>query len=322
MMKQFWIALGIAAAVTSSAVRAEPQSQPRSANNPAARVKKVLIIGIDGCRPDALLAADAPNLKGLIAAGAFSDQTQTGVDTVSGPGWSSMLTGVWADKHGVRNNEFRNPNYEKYPHFFRRLKEVKPELKLESIVQWAPIHEKIVSAADHSVAARTDALVAEGAVKVLSQQDPDVLFLHFDEVDGAGHAKGFHPTVPEYMLAIEQTDEYVGKVLEALTARPNYKDEDWLILSSTDHGGKGTGHGGGANVPEIPHDLFDRQWAVRHARQDRNADLHRGRRGHRHRAFGCGHSRVVGIRRQTGGTEVALRESATEDTESTENNFW
>jgi predicted AlkP superfamily pyrophosphatase or phosphodiesterase len=251
MMKHLWITLGIAAAMMSSAVSAEPQTQPRSANDPAPRVKKVLIIGIDGCRPDALLAANAPHLKGLIAAGAFSDQTQTGEDTVSGPGWSSMLTGVWANKHGVRNNEFRNPNYDKYPHFFRRLKAVQPELTLESIVQWAPIHEKIVSGADHSVAARTDALVAEGAVKVLSQQDPDVLFLHFDEVDGAGHSKGFHPTVPEYMQAIEQTDEYVGKVLEALKARPTYNDEDWLILSSTDHGGKGTGHGGGAKVPEI-----------------------------------------------------------------------
>ena len=233
-------------ALATSARGAEPDPA-----QPAPPVKKVLIIGIDGCRPDALLAAKAPHLQGQIAAGAFSDQTQTGKDTVSGPGWSSMLTGVWADKHGVRNNEFKNSNYEKYPHFFRRLKDSKPGLNLQSIVHWAPIHEKIMSGADLSVAVPTDALVAAGAVKVLSQKNPDVLFLHFDDVDSAGHAKGFHPTVPEYIQAIEKTDEYVGTVLAAVKARPTYAQEDWLILSSTDHGGKGTGHSGGANVPEI-----------------------------------------------------------------------
>lgn len=245
-----WLSIAVTLlAVTNAAphVRAADDA-PAS---PTSAAKKVLIIGIDGCRPDALLVAKAPRLQGLIEAGAFSDQTQTGKDTVSGPGWSSMLTGVWADKHGVRNNEFRNSNYEKYPHFFRRLKDAQPGLNLQSIVHWAPIHEKIVSAADLTVSVPTDALVAAGGIKVLSQQNPDVLFLHFDDVDHAGHAKGFHPTVPEYIAAIEKTDEYVGTVLAALEARSTYAQEDWLILVSTDHGGKGTGHSGGANVPEI-----------------------------------------------------------------------
>jgi hypothetical protein len=39
--------------------------------------KKVLVIGIDGCRPDALLAAKAPHHHGLIKNGAFSDKAQT-----------------------------------------------------------------------------------------------------------------------------------------------------------------------------------------------------------------------------------------------------
>jgi arylsulfatase A-like enzyme len=40
-------------------------------------------------------------------------------------------------------------------------------------------------------------------------------------------------------------------VLTALKNRKNYGDEDWLILVSSDHGGKGTGHGGGHREPEI-----------------------------------------------------------------------
>jgi predicted AlkP superfamily phosphohydrolase/phosphomutase len=88
--------------------------------------KKVLIIGIDGCRTDALLAAKAPNLYALIRAGAFADKTRiisprpAGVaDTISGPGWSSILTGVSADKHGVRDNQFQKPNFKDYPNSVR-----------------------------------------------------------------------------------------------------------------------------------------------------------------------------------------------------------
>ena len=50
----------------------------------------------------------------------FADKIP-GVDTVSGPGWSSMLTGVWADKHGVHDNSFKGANYAKHPHFFHWL---------------------------------------------------------------------------------------------------------------------------------------------------------------------------------------------------------
>src|ERR1041384_4146910 len=87
-----------------------------------ASAKKVLIIGIDGCRPDALLAAKAPHLHRLIKDGAFSDKAQTGDMTASGSGWGSMLTGVWRDKHGVKGNDFKASNFDKFPHLLARIK--------------------------------------------------------------------------------------------------------------------------------------------------------------------------------------------------------
>ena len=83
--------------------------------------QRVLMIGIDGVRPDALAAARTPNLDRLIRTGAFTDTTQilgtrySKNDTISGPGWSSILTGVWADKHGVHDNEFTGKNYRMLP---------------------------------------------------------------------------------------------------------------------------------------------------------------------------------------------------------------
>lgn len=219
-----------------------------AAPQPAVRKPRVLLIGIDGCRPDALLAAEAPHLHKLIHEGAFSDKAQTGEFTISGPGWASMLTGVWTAKHGVRDNKFENPNLDRYPHFFRRLKQARPGAYTVSLTHWPGIATHIVRDADLSTILPKDSLVLEAALGVLREHDPDVLFVHFDEVDGAGHKHGFHPSMPQYLKALAQTDGYVGKLLEGLRARKHFAQEDWLILVSTDHGGSGKSHG--LNIPE------------------------------------------------------------------------
>jgi len=104
--------------------------------------KHALVIGIDGCRSDALQAARAPNIKSLIENGTVCYRvyaggtlgTKTQQKTVSGPGWASILTGVWADKHRIPDNEFANPNLKQrvdgqnvgFPHFFTRIKQSCP----------------------------------------------------------------------------------------------------------------------------------------------------------------------------------------------------
>lgn len=127
-------------------VWAEPDSERQA--------KKVLILGVDGVRPDALAKAKTPHVDELIRHGAFTDtatilgERYRENNTISGPGWSSILTGVWADKHGVHDNSFRGKNYEQFPHFFKRLKSFRPDGQTVSLVSWAPIDEHIVSDAE------------------------------------------------------------------------------------------------------------------------------------------------------------------------------
>ncbi len=226
----------------------------------------MLFIGIDGCRVDALKAAKVPHLQSLIEAGVFSDATNIigtradSADTVSGPGWSNILTGVWADKHGVLNNDFKVMHYGQYPHFFVHVREVFPIAKLYSFCVWPPIHEKIVSAADESrcfhrekgekSCAAADARCAAQAVDTLAHGDPDAMFVYFENVDDRGHNRGFHPSSAAYIEAIEGVDARVGELI-ALHARPHYQEENWLVLVGTDHGGVGTGHGGGRKIAHI-----------------------------------------------------------------------
>ena len=161
-----------------------------------AKVKKVLFIGIDGCRFDAIQAADAPHLDQLMADGCYDADCQilgdryTANDTISGPGWSSILTGVWADKHGVNDNEFKVKHYDQYPHFFARLKEKQPQAFTASFVTWVPIQQHIVSAADVAkmfipVATDYDAvdlLANKAAAKLLAEENPTVVFLYIGQV--------------------------------------------------------------------------------------------------------------------------------------------
>ena len=208
-----------------------------------AQQKKVLIIGIDGCRQDALQLANTPHLDGLLDHSIYSYDALTHGPTWSATGWSSMLTGVWETKHGAYSNAFENTNFEQYPHFFNHVEAHNSELSTVSICHWAPINTEILDAADIELNVDTDAEVSSQAVGFLSGFDPDIMFLHYDDVDHTGHGFGFFPDVPEYMETIETTDSLVGEVLTALENRPTYAEEDWLIIVSTDHGGN-TSHGG------------------------------------------------------------------------------
>ena len=170
---------------------------------------RVLVIGIDGVRPDALQIADTPAIDELITAGAFTNNTKILGDryrdneTISGPGWSSFLTGVWADKHGVHDNTFRGENYDDYPHFFAYLKQAFPKAVTGSFVDWEPIDTCLLYTADvrevcpassKDSLSQKDEKLAYKAAEFLAQKNPHAVFVYFGQVDEIGHQDGFHPS--------------------------------------------------------------------------------------------------------------------------------
>ena len=261
-MKRCLIAMlivGLAAGVWASvSLGKETQPAPR---------KKVLVIGIDGCRHDAVVAADTPHIDAVIARGTRFEGTEIlspnrvdQANTVSGPGWSNLLTGVWPNKHGVTNNRFFGSKYDSYPHFFARAKATRPEIQTASFSDWGPIAGKILSQSDKTVNqpaegaesyAKNDAELTDRCCEHLRNFEPDVVFLYLGQVDECGHTYGFHPTVKEYAQAIERVDGHIGQVAKAVESRKTYAREDWLTILCTDHGGAGTDHGDGHSNPDI-----------------------------------------------------------------------
>ena len=206
-----------------------------------------MLIGIDGCRSDALQQANTPNIDGLLSSALYSfDSWHTGI-TFSGPSWSTVLTGVQWNKHGVTNNLFNGSNFNDFPAFPKRAKELLPNLKCVEVVEWDPLADDFYNDGWDKKIKVTDgstSLTADSAIAQLQDPSIDVLFTYFDKVDLTGHSSTFSPSNSQYINAIEGVDGAVGMILNALYARPTYASEEWLILLVTDHGGISFFHGG------------------------------------------------------------------------------
>lgn len=220
--------------------------------------KRVLIIGIDGARVDSLIAASTPQLDSLATNGAssYAAQCSVGQATVSGPGWSTLLTGVWASKHNVTDNSFANPNYLNYPHLFARIRQTQPLAYLSSIVHWSPINSYILTNENFKLSGLSDEQVARQAACHLLEAGPDVLFLHFDDMDAAGHAGGYHPGNLDYLSAFSVLDGRIGTLLQAVITRTTQLGERWLVCVVSDHGGTAGGSHGGLSPEELTVPFF------------------------------------------------------------------
>ncbi|MER7582470.1 alkaline phosphatase family protein [Kitasatospora sp. NPDC097691] len=249
------VAATVAALVPLSAAAADAASTAGSYQGLPNGTKqaKTLVIGIDGTRYDKLLTADAPNLKALMAAG----MTATGnlyanplAPTLSGPGWSTIATGVWPDKHQVKDNAFTGARFDLYPDFATRLETADPADSTLVIGSWNPITANVFNGrADLRIPeSENDPKTASDAADYLAHGNPDATFLHFDEVDEAGHAHG--GASADYLAAIHSVDALVGQVVQAVKSRPTYGDEDWLIVVTTDHGHTDAGGHGGNSANE------------------------------------------------------------------------
>jgi predicted AlkP superfamily pyrophosphatase or phosphodiesterase len=222
---------------------------------------KVLIIGIDGVRPDVLAAVETPHLDSLIARGTFSDRARTGRITISGPGWSSMLIGVWAEKHGVLNNDFTTNHYKEYPDLFTRIEQVRPDLHTFVVADWLPLVTAdaggpLIARVDQRVVlngydlgwARADSQSVAIAIRQLREAPVDAAFVYLGNPDEASHEA--ESIGAEYRAALELADRHVGQLVAALRSRPAYARENWLILVSTDHGRRADGGHGGESEAE------------------------------------------------------------------------
>ena len=71
---------------------------------------KLLLIIIDGCRPDALHEARTPNIESLWKRGAYTWTAQTVMPSVTLPAHSSMFRSISPQQHGIQADNIYRPS--------------------------------------------------------------------------------------------------------------------------------------------------------------------------------------------------------------------
>ena len=219
---------------------------------------KVLIIGIDGVRGDVaeMVSSEEDSAFGRMQEeGAWTYTSTVGPISISGPSWSSMLTGVWCDRHGVYGNGFEDHQLASNPDLIDMIESHESSINTASLVYWEPIDSKIIGEGTADIQERfeEDEDLHTRAVELLSNDTTlDVLFLAYDDPDYAGHRYGFSPNSTEYVDAVKLADERASELLEVLDERITI-GEDWLVIITSDHGG-----GGANNYSHSPSTTTDR----------------------------------------------------------------
>ncbi len=214
---------------------------------PCQRPEHVLVIVLDGMRPDAIWrTSKAPYILDLARhQGAYTWYAQTVNPSKTLPAHTSLLTGYDVPIHGVTGNDVSKDEgaYLKTKSLFHFAKEhnwftalVAGKKKLSFLGQPGVVDvQQVYKEADNFT-------VAEYTIQVIGMKGFGFMLINFSFTDAMGHAEGWMSD--PYLEAVAQADQAVRYVLSVL----NDHLETTLIVITADHGGLGYTHS--LNRPE------------------------------------------------------------------------
>jgi hypothetical protein len=204
----------------------------------------VLLISVDGMRPDAVLAADkhqlkVPVLRSFLKEGSYAQQVINVNPTVTNPNHTTLVTGVLPLEHGIYNNRPFAATA-KLPKSYSAYADIKaPTLwgaakkaKLTTASIFWPVTRKAHDIDSNLIEGNDedDQKIADDAIALIEQKRPELLTVHFVAGDHAQHEHG--PFSVEGNAALERIDAQIGRVVAA--HRKAYPGSVVAIVS--DHG--------------------------------------------------------------------------------------
>jgi hypothetical protein len=229
------------AAIPSFSRDCEPgRLRPATVGRPGTPTSKVMLISVDGLRPDAIFHAPAPNLQALACKGAYSWRARTIHPSITLPSHASMVSGFPPEKHGIFHNDLQ-PGYIAVPTVMSAAKQAGRKVVLvvgkEKMIQLVPpgTYDVFVWTPDLD-----DDVITKAVEEVAAGFD--LMFVHLPMVDLTGHAQGWMSEA--YLRQVSATDAALARLLAVVPP-------ETTIIVTADHGGSGYIHWSGA--PEDVH---------------------------------------------------------------------
>jgi predicted AlkP superfamily pyrophosphatase or phosphodiesterase len=210
----------------------------------------VLVISIDGLRPDAIDRFGARTMQRLMRQGAYALTAQTILPSKTLPSHTSMLTGVDADQHGITWNDERvdDHGHVDVPTIFALAKA--QGFRTAAFFSKTKFHhleapntiDYVRSPKGGIFDSRWDATrtVREVEKHLESRAEaPNLIFVHIGEPDYAGHMFGWMGRA--YGNAVRAADHAVAALLEQ--AEDRFGRGNVTVLLTADHGGHDRNHG-------------------------------------------------------------------------------
>jgi hypothetical protein len=216
-----------------------------------ARVSRVVIVVVDGLRPDLIGPERSPNIHRLATEGATTLDARTVRPSLTLPAHTSMVTGLTPAWHRVVWNKHR-PRLEKLD--IATIFDVAHEAglgtalfggkeKLQYLGRPGTVDKIGVVHKSH------DATIMAEALAHLKKKKPGLTLIHLPDVDVTGHGAGWGSELQ--LAALLEADRVIGLLLEALDGTKLGRST--AIVLTADHGGEETMHGPGRALDlEIP----------------------------------------------------------------------
>ena len=230
--------LAFALTVLSLCLAGCTRSSDRVARAPAPARPMLILISVDGLRPDYLARGVTPHIDALAAGGVRATAMRPSFPSLTFPNHYTLVTGMRPDRHGIVNNTIEDPAI---PGVIFTLSnraavadrrwwdEAEPvwvtaenagvrtatmfwpgsEAPIRGVrpTRWLPFDGKLPN----------NARVAQILAWIDAPQRPGFITLYFDSVDHDGHMIG--PDAPETTAAVAEIDARIGDLVTGLKTR-------------------------------------------------------------------------------------------------------